>query len=67
MQHEHGCQERWKPEIESGMTAAQQQSLQNKFDAQILQRGKDRKCIQFYKDEESIEHTMTACTIMARD
>jgi hypothetical protein len=49
------------------MIATQQQSLQTKFVAKILQGGKDRKFTLFYKNEETIEQITLACKIMAWD
>jgi hypothetical protein len=57
-----------KAETESEIVAKQDQALQTKYLAtKILQREKDRKCILYHPFEETAEHIMSACPVVAEE
>jgi Ni,Fe-hydrogenase III component G len=56
-----------KAETESEMVATQAQALKTKYCAtKILQTEEDSKCKLFYQFEETADHIMSACLILAK-
>jgi hypothetical protein len=57
-----------KAETESEIVAAQDQALQTKDHAtKILQTEEDSKCRLCHQFEETVDHIMSACPILAKD
>jgi hypothetical protein len=57
-----------KAETESQIVAAQDQALQTKYHAiKILQTEKDSKCRLCHQFEETVDHIMSACSILAKE
>jgi len=57
-----------KAETESGIVAAQDQALQTKYYAtKILNTEKDRKCRLCQQFDETIDHIISACPILAKE
>ena len=57
-----------KGETESEITAAQDQALQTKYHAtKILQRERDNKCRLCKQFDETVEHIISACPVLAKE
>jgi hypothetical protein len=57
-----------KAETESEIVAAQDQALQAKYHAtKILRTEKDRKCILCHQFEETVDHLISVCPILAKE
>jgi hypothetical protein len=56
-----------KAETESEIVAAQDQALQTKYQAtKTLRREKDSKCRLRHQFEETVDHIMSACPVLAK-
>jgi hypothetical protein len=57
-----------KAETESEIVAAQDQALQTKYHAtKILHTETDSKCRLYHQFEETVDHIMSACPILAKE
>jgi hypothetical protein len=57
-----------KAETEREIVAAQDQALQTKYHAtKILQTEKESKCRLCHQFEETVDHIMSACPILAKE
>ena len=57
-----------KGETESEIIAAQDQALQTKYHAtKILQTETDKKCRLCQQSDETVEHIISPCSLLAKD